>query len=51
MFINAGYGDYHADASRWPKLAALIERVKQQPAFKKQLDIENTFVPALLGKK
>lgn len=49
-FINAGYGDYHVDASRWPKLAALVERTKQQPAFAKQLAIEATFVPALLGK-
>lgn len=49
-FINAEYAEYQVDASRWPKLAALIERVKTQPAFKAQLDAENVFVPALLGK-
>ena len=31
-FINASYANYDVDADRWPSLAALIARVKTQPA-------------------
>lgn len=30
-FINASYANYEVDESRWPKLAGLIARVKDQP--------------------
>lgn len=30
-FINASYADYEVDPSRWPSLAGLITRVKEQP--------------------
>jgi len=30
-FINASYADYEVDGSRWPSLAGLITRVKEQP--------------------
>ncbi|NKI16732.1 glutathione S-transferase family protein [Spongiibacter sp. KMU-166] len=33
-FYNADYAGYQVDAGRWPKLAALIERVRQIPQVK-----------------
>lgn len=38
--INASYAHYQVDATRWPTLAAYVERVKQQPAVVKLLQIE-----------
>ena len=39
-FYNAGYAGYEVDADRWPKLAALITRVKEIPSVKAILDKE-----------
>lgn len=39
-FINASYADYVVDATRWPTLAAYVERVKQQPVVAKVLQLE-----------
>lgn len=38
--INASYAHYQVDATRWPTLAAYVERVKHQPAVAKLLQIE-----------
>lgn len=39
-FINAGYAGYSVDGSRWPRVAALIERVRAQPQVKAILEKE-----------
>jgi hypothetical protein len=39
-FYNAGYARYEVDAKRWPKLASLINRVKDIPQVKAILDKE-----------
>ena len=39
-FINAGYAGYHVSADTWPKLAALIARVRDEPAVVTILDKE-----------
>ena len=39
-FINAGYAGYQVDAARWPAVAGLIARVKQQPQVKAVLALE-----------
>ena len=33
-FINAAYAGYQVDATRWPAVAGLIARVKEQPQVK-----------------
>ncbi|MCB1686959.1 MAG: glutathione S-transferase family protein [Halioglobus sp.] len=33
-FINASYAGYEVDSSRWPSIAGLIARVKEQPQVK-----------------
>jgi len=39
-FFNASYAGYEVDASRWPALASLIARVKEQPQVKAVLEKE-----------
>jgi len=39
-FVNASYAGYEVDASRWPALASLIARVKEQPQVKAVLEKE-----------
>ncbi len=39
-FVNAGYAQYTVDAAKWPKLSALIERVKAHPAVAPLLKAE-----------
>jgi len=39
-FYNAGYAGYQIEEARWPKLAALIERVRAIPEVKAILDKE-----------
>ena len=39
-FINAGYAGYHVSADTWPKVAALIARVRGEPAVVTILDKE-----------
>jgi glutathione S-transferase len=39
-FFNAAYAGYEVDASRWPNLAGLIARVKQQPQVTATLEKE-----------
>ncbi len=33
-FVNFQYGGYRPDASRWPKLAAFLDRIHSRPSFK-----------------
>ncbi len=37
-FVNFSYGGYRPDASRWPKLAAFLERIHARPSFKKIIE-------------
>lgn len=39
-FINAAYAGYEVDASRWPAVAGLIARVREQPHVKALLEKE-----------
>ena len=39
-FFNASYAGYDVDTSRWPALAGLIARVKEQPQVKAVLEKE-----------
>jgi glutathione S-transferase len=39
-FVNAGYAQYAIDPARWPKLAALVERVKSHAAVAPLLEAE-----------
>lgn len=39
-FVNAGYAGYSIDGERWPKLAALVERVKSHSAVAPLLEEE-----------
>jgi glutathione S-transferase len=39
-FINASYAGYEVDSSRWPSVAGLIARVKEQPHVKGVLEQE-----------
>lgn len=39
-FINAAYAGYQVDAARWPAMAGLIARVREQPQVKAVLEKE-----------
>jgi glutathione S-transferase len=39
-FVNFGYADEQIDASRWPKLAAYIQRVWARPSYREILEGE-----------
>lgn len=39
-FVNAGYAQYSVDAESWPKVAALIERVKAHSSMAPLLEVE-----------
>ncbi len=39
-FVNAGYAGYRIDAGRWPKFAALVERVWEHAAVAPLLEAE-----------
>lgn len=39
-FVNAGYAQYTIDAVKWPKLSALVERVKAHGAVAPLLEAE-----------
>ena len=38
--INSGYAGYEIDAERWPSVAGLLARVKEQPQVKAVLEAE-----------
>ncbi|MBK7519614.1 MAG: glutathione S-transferase family protein [Gammaproteobacteria bacterium] len=39
-FVNAEYAGYTVDASRWPRIAALLQRVRALPGVQRQLQEE-----------
>lgn len=39
-FVNAGYAQYTIDAAKWPKISALVERVKAHDAMAPLLEAE-----------
>lgn len=44
QFVNFGHGGESVDASRWPKLAAYVERVHSRPSFKGLIEEEKASV-------
>lgn len=40
VFVNFAYGGEQADASRWPRLAAYVDRLHARPSFKGILEEE-----------
>ncbi len=49
--INAEYGSYAVDDSRWPKLAGLVSRAKAHPAFAKCLAAEREILTAFMKRE
>ncbi len=45
--INAGYGGFEVDASRWPKYAAYQQRVMEHPAVARALEAERLTMAAM----
>jgi len=47
--INAGYGGFEVDASRWPRYAAYKQRVIEHPAVARVLEAERVTMAAMLS--
>lgn len=50
QFVNLQHGGESVDASRWPKMAAYVERMHQRPAFHHQIEKETGFVRKITGQ-
>lgn len=50
QFVNLQHGGESVDASRWPKMAAYIERMHQRPAFRSQTEKEVGFIRKVTGQ-
>lgn len=46
IFVNYGFAGYGVDSTRWPKLAAYVNRVLSRPSFKDVVDKEKAFLGA-----
>jgi glutathione S-transferase len=46
IFVNYGFAGYDVDSTRWPKLAAYVNRVLSRPSFKDVVDKEKAFLGA-----
>ena len=44
-FVNLELGNWKPDASRWPKLAAYLERIHARPSFKPLIDEDKAGLP------
>jgi glutathione S-transferase len=44
-FVNLAHAGVHADAKRWPKLAAYLERIHARPSFKTLIEQERAELP------
>jgi glutathione S-transferase len=44
QFVNLHQAGYRADAKRWPKVAAYVERVHARPSFAKLIAEDNAFL-------
>jgi glutathione S-transferase len=42
--FNAAYGGYSVDATRWPRMAAFVQRVAEHPAVAKVKEVEMQFL-------
>ena len=49
MFITASYGGYRIDESRWPKLAAYVERLLAHPAVAQCIEKEKEMIKMITG--
>ena len=43
--VNFAHGGETVDASRWPKLAAYVERIHARPSFKALIEEEKAGIP------
>lgn len=50
QFVNLQHGGESVDASRWPKMAAYVERMHQRPAFQHQIEKETGFIRKVTGQ-
>ena len=50
-YQNAAYAHYRVDASRWPKLAAYIDRLLATPEFRRRIDDEREIIGQLGGNQ
>ncbi|USG60080.1 glutathione S-transferase family protein [Sneathiella marina] len=49
--INAEFGKFHIDDARWPKMAAMVKRIKAHPVFVKLLmEEEKTIMGIISGE-
>lgn len=46
--INAEFGKFRIDEARWPKMAAVVKRIKAHPAFVKLLKAEAQTIAGIL---
>jgi glutathione S-transferase len=46
IFVNYRFAGYDVDSTRWPKLAAYVNRVLSRPSFKDVVDKEKAFLGA-----
>jgi glutathione S-transferase len=49
QFVNYRHGDGAVDASRWPKLAAYVDRVLARPSFKSLIEEDQAGIQTLRG--
>jgi len=47
--LNAEYGQFRIDESRWPKLASFVKRVKSHPAVRPCLELDAAVREALIS--
>jgi glutathione S-transferase len=47
QFVNFGHGQGSVDASRWPRLAAYVERLHARPSFKPLIEQEKAMLQGL----
>ncbi len=45
QFVNFAHGGYTVDSSRWPKLAAYVERILGRESFKQLIEEEKATLP------
>lgn len=50
QFVNLQHGGESVDASRWPKMAAWVERMHARPTFRTQIEKEVGFVRKVTGQ-
>ncbi|MBP8925051.1 MAG: glutathione S-transferase family protein [Pseudomonadales bacterium] len=47
-FINAEMADFRPDAKRWPALVRYLERIREEPAIKRVLEVERAYTDRMV---